>query len=113
MIIAHNGTTENVVCLKDCLELIEPELAEVIEEFIENTYVEGKDYDSLSEEFENYQLENPGEDEKAIVSTYDEFEKLITEHKKDMRRQIKSSFGMPKKVIVYKENDECRIRYEY
>lgn len=43
-----------------------------------------------------------------------EFEKMIKEHTKDMKKQIKNNLRTPKKVIVYNTNDNSLgFRYEY
>ena len=50
---------------------------------------------------------------KEIIFSYEELEKLISEHKKTIRKQTKSNLGIPQKVIVYEDKGIKSFRYEY
>ncbi len=53
---------------------------------------------------------------KEIEIDYEQFEALISEHVKDMKRQKKMNMGIPKKVIAYEFGEHQNLlglRYEY
>jgi hypothetical protein len=50
---------------------------------------------------------------EKIEFSYNEFEKIVSMHTKDMKDQAKRKAGLPQKVIVYSDDNGRGFKYQY